>query len=45
MSLWLMTVTVTMSPDVNDVWQCDYGITLTLALDLKKKKEKEKEIE
>ncbi len=27
-----MTITVTMSSDVTDVWQCDYDVTLTLTL-------------
>jgi len=51
-SMWLcdcMTVTVTMSSDVTDVWQCDHNVTLTLTLDprIKKRKgwEKEKEKE
>ena len=43
-----MTITVTMSSDVTDVWQCDHDITLTLTLnpnkENKKKKEKEKGI-
>ena len=46
--LWLVTITVTMSSDVTDVWQCDHDITLTLTLDPnkenKRKKEKEKGI-
>ena len=29
---WLVTITVTMSSDVTDVWQCDYDVTLTLTL-------------
>jgi len=40
-TLWLVTITVTMSSDVTDVWQCDHDITLTLTLDLNKEKEKE----
>ena len=43
-SLWLVTITVIMSSDVTDVWQCDLDITLTLTLDLKNKKQKEKRI-
>ena len=43
-----MTITVTMSSDVTDVWQCDIDVTLTLTLDPNKenerKKEKEKEL-
>ena len=35
---WLVTVTVTMSSDVTDVWQCDYDITLALTLDPNKEK-------
>ena len=37
-----MTVTVTMSSDVTDVWQCDYDIILALTLDPNKEKIKEK---
>ena len=49
-TLWLVTVTVTMSYDVTDVWQCDHDVTLTLILNLnkenksKKKKKLNKEI-
>ena len=32
-----MIITVTMSSDVTDVWQCDHDITLTLTLSLKRK--------
>ena len=42
-----MTITVTMSSDVTDVWQCDHDVTITLTLSLEKKmtqKENEKEI-
>jgi len=46
--LWLVTITVTMSSDVTDVWQCDPDVTLILILNPNKenkwKKEKEKEI-
>jgi len=41
-TLWLVTVTVTMSSDVTDVWQCNHDITLTLTLNPNKEKEKEK---
>ena len=49
MILWLVIITVTMSSDVTDMWQCDHNITLTLTLDSNKenkskKKKKEKEI-
>ena len=37
-TLWLVTITVTMLSDVTDVWQCDYDVTLTLTLSLEKKK-------
>jgi len=40
MILWLVTVTVTMSSDVTDMWQCGHNVTLTLTLDLNKEKEK-----
>jgi len=32
-----VTITVTMSSDVTDVWKCDCNITLTLTLDLGRK--------
>ena len=49
MILWLVIITVIMSSDVTDMWQCDHNITLTLTLDSNKenkgkKKKKEKEI-
>ena len=52
MTLWLVTITVIMSSDVTDVWQCDCDITLTLTLDpnkenkrkRKKKKKKKREL-
>jgi len=37
MILWLVIITVTMSSDVTDVWQCNHDITLTLTLSLKRK--------
>jgi len=43
-----MTITVTVSSDVTNVWQCDHDVTLTLILDPRRKeteKEKEKEKE
>jgi len=43
-TLWLVAVTVTISSDVTDVWQCDHDVTITLTLDLNKEKKKEKEI-
>jgi len=44
---WLVTITVTMSSDVTDVWQCDHDVTLILTLSLENKnklKENENEI-
>ena len=41
-TLWLVTITVTMSSDVTDVWQCDYNVTLTLTLSLEKKNKSKK---
>ena len=38
-----MTVTVTMSSDVTDVWQHDHNVTLTLTLSFLEKKNKSKE--
>ena len=35
MILWLVTITVTVSYDVTDVWQYDHDVTLTLILDPK----------
>jgi len=35
-TLWLVTIAVTMSSDVTDMWQYDYDVTLTLTLDLNK---------
>ena len=32
---WLVTVTVTISYDVTDVWQYDHNVILTLTLSLK----------
>jgi len=43
--LWLhdhVTITVTMTSDVTDMWQCDHDVTLTLTLDLRKRKRKRK---
>ena len=40
--LWLVTVYVTMSSDVTDVWQCDCDIILTLTLDLSKENKRKK---
>ena len=34
----IVTITMTMSFDVTDVWQCDHDVTLTLTLDLNNKK-------
>ena len=34
--LWLVTINVTMSSDVTDVWQYDHDITLILSLEKKK---------
>ena len=34
---WLVTITVTMSSDVTDVWQCDHDVTLILTLSLENK--------
>jgi len=34
-TMFYMTITVTISSDVTDVWQCDYDVTLTLTLDPK----------
>ena len=42
---WLVTITVTMSSDVTDLWQCDHDITLTLTLYFRKKKSNENENE
>jgi len=48
MTSWLVTVTVTISSDVTDVWQCDHDVILSLTLNLSKentrKREKEKKI-
>ena len=44
---WLVTITVTMSSDVTDMWQCDHDVTLILTLSLENKnklKENENEI-
>ena len=44
---WLVTITVTVSSNVTDVWQCYHDIILTLTLapnkENKRKKEKRKE--
>jgi len=39
---WLVTITVTMSSDVIDVWQCDHNVTLTLTLAPNKEKKRKK---
>jgi len=36
-TLWLVTITVTMSSDMTDMWKCNHVITLTLTLSLEKK--------
>jgi len=45
-TLWLVTITVTMSSDVTDMWQCDHDVTLTLILNPNKenKSKRKKEI-
>ena len=37
-----MTITVTVLPDVIDVWQCDHDITLSLTLNLSKESKRKK---
>jgi len=44
-TLWLVTVTVIMSSDVTDVWQCDHDVTLTLTLDPNKENKRKKKRE
>jgi len=42
--MWLVTVTVTMSSDITDVWQHDLiTLTLTLILKMENGKENQKE--
>ena len=42
--MWLVTIMVTMSSDVTDVWQCNLvTLTLTLVLKIKNKKENQKD--
>ena len=39
---WLVTITMTVSSDVTDVWQYDHDITLILTLDPNKEKKRKK---
>jgi len=39
---WLVTVTMTMSSNVTDVWQCNHDITLILTLNLNKENKSKK---
>jgi len=39
-----VTVTVIISSDVTDMWQCDHDVTLTLTLDPNKEKKKKREL-
>ena len=43
-TLWFVTITVTMSSDATDMWQHDHDVTLTLTLSFKIKKKRKENI-